>query len=152
MKYIEIEKLTPNKDNPRKISLKEIDKLAESLKNNPEYFEARPIICNSELVIYAGHSRYKASKRLGLEKVPVHIMNLPEAKMREIMIRDNVNNGDWDTNILADDWDIDDLTDFGLQFKGGFSSEEESDEQTTTETGGKKKENQGKENNHLSSL
>jgi len=128
MKYLELEKLKPHRDNPRKITFRQIEKLCESLKNNPEYFEARPIICNADYVIYAGHGRYKAAKKLGLEKVPVHVMDLPEEKMREIMIRDNVSNGEWDVNILANDWNLDLLTDFGIEFKNNFNKIDDDDE------------------------
>lgn len=112
--YIEISKLNPNEDNPRKISFKKLESLCESIKNNAEYFEARPIICDKNLTIWAGNSRFKAAQKLGLKKVPVHIIDLPEEKMREIMIRDNVNNGEWDTSLLAD-WDFGDLENFGLE-------------------------------------
>ena len=142
MIYLEIEKLSLHKDNPRKISFRQMEKLCESLKNNPEYFEARPIICNSEYIIYAGNSRYKAAKKLGLEKVPVHIMDFPEDKMREIMIRDNVNNGEWDINILADDWDVDLLSDFGIEFKeqkGDQNTDEESGDASSGQTKSGKK-------------
>ena len=135
MIYIELEKLQPHIDNPRKINFRQLEKLCDSIKNNPEYFEARPIICNTEYVIYAGNSRYKAAKKLGLEKVPVHVMDLPEDKMREIMIRDNVNNGEWDISILANDWNFDLLNDFGIEFKS--NSKEEQDEQQDTVSGGK---------------
>lgn len=124
MKYIETEKLKPHKDNPRKISMNQLDRLCESILSNPEYFEARPIICDAKMVIWAGNSRYKAAKKLGLAKVPVQIIDLPEEKMKEIMIRDNVNNGEWDTNILADEWDINALVDFGLEFKGAWGEEQ----------------------------
>jgi len=141
MKYVEINRLKPNKDNPRKISHKELEKLAKSITDNPEYFEARPIITDAQFLIYAGHSRYKAAKMLGMDKVPVHVMNLPPEKMREIMIRDNVNNGDWDTAILADDWEIDTLIDFGLAFKNGFGekSNDVDEEEVTTVKGKSKK-------------
>ena len=141
MIYLDINKLQPHKDNPRKISPVQIEKLCESIKNNPEYFEARPIICDSNYIIWAGNSRYKAAKKLGLKKVPVHVMDLPEDKMREIMIRDNVNNGTWNEAILADDWNIDSLVNFGLEFSS-FSNnknEETSDESEITES--KKKKN-----------
>jgi site-specific DNA-methyltransferase (adenine-specific) len=139
MTYLETDKLKPHKDNPRKISFRQVEKLCDSLKNNPEYFEARPIICNSEYVIYAGHGRYKAAKKLGLQKVPVHVMNLPEEKMREIMIRDNVSNGEWDTMILAEDWNMDLLIDYGIEFKSNFKSEDnENNEDNGNQIEGKK--------------
>ena len=136
MKYIEIGKLQLHKDNPRKISRKELDKLAKSISDNPEYFEARPIITDKNFVIFAGNSRYKAAKILGLDKVPVHIMDLPDEKMREIMIRDNVNNGEWDVNILTEDWDFELLQDFGIDFKN--SREEKSEEESKKQKKAKK--------------
>ncbi|MDR0573844.1 MAG: ParB N-terminal domain-containing protein [Tannerella sp.] len=130
MKYVNIDILKPNKLNPRKISIKQVEKLSVSLKENPEYFEARPIICDSQYTVWAGHSRLKAAKYLGLKEAPVHIIDLPEEKMKEIMIRDNVNNGEWDTNILSDLWDeeLDLLADFGLEFKSSGWGDDEADE------------------------
>ena len=113
--YLELSKLKPHPGNPRKISKKELDNLCNSIEKNPEYFEARPIICNKEFLIYAGNSRYKAAKKLELKKVPVFVMDLPKEKMEEIMFRDNVNNGEWDTSLLVD-WNIETLIDFGLDF------------------------------------
>ena len=140
MEYISIDAIKPHKDNPRKISLKNLDKLCESLKNNKEYFEARPIICDKNYIIFAGNSRYKAAKRIGLKEVPVHIIDLPEHKMREIMIRDNVSSGTWNEAILADDWDIGALVDFGIEIKGyTFAKEEENREGEINEQ--KKKKN-----------
>ena len=139
MTYIEIDKLKPHKGNPRRISSKELDKLGKSIKNNPDYFEARPIICDINYTIYAGNSRYKAAQKIGMQKVPVHVMNLPEAKMREIMIRDNVNNGEWDVNILADEFDFDILTDFGLELTGNWGTDEEENAEKTAEKTSSKK-------------
>jgi ParB-like chromosome segregation protein Spo0J len=127
MEYIEIKQLKPHPDNPRKISHKEMEKLCESLKNNKEYFEARPIICDKNYIVWAGNSRYKAALKLDFKKVPVHIIDLPEAKMREIVVRDNVNNGSWDTALLID-WDLDTLADFGLDFSKSFDENNLTDE------------------------
>jgi ParB-like chromosome segregation protein Spo0J len=135
MKYVDVNILKPNKLNPRKITIREIEKLSTSLEDNPEYFEARPIICDTKYTVWAGHSRLKAAKHLGLKEVPVHIIDLPEEKMKEIMIRDNINNGDWDTNIIADLWDnqLDLLADFGLKFKGfGYDDGNADDEGSVT--------------------
>jgi hypothetical protein len=144
MNYVKIEILKPNKINPRKITVSQVEKLARSISDNPEYFEARPIICDKKYTVWAGHSRLKAAKYLNLETVPVHIIDLPEDKMREIMIRDNVNNGEWDTNIIADMWDekIDLLKDFGLEFSEKNTWGD--DEDQTEETGKKSKKTKAK--------
>jgi ParB-like chromosome segregation protein Spo0J len=145
MKYVDINILKPNRLNPRKITIRQVEKLSESLKDNPEYFEARPVICDAYYTVWAGHSRLKAAKHLGLKEVPVHIIDLPEEKMKEIMIRDNVNNGDWDTNILSDLWDdeLDLLSDFGLEFKNACWGESIA-EGEQSETGKKSKKTKAK--------
>lgn len=103
--------------NPRKITKEQLDKLKESISDNPEYFEARPIILSDrtgEKVIIAGNQRFRACKELGIENVPTILLSgLTEEKEREIIIRDNVNNGEWDESLLAD-WDKDELKGWGV--------------------------------------
>lgn len=145
MKYVDVNILKPNKINPRKITIRQVEKLSASLKDNPEYFEARPVICDAQYTVWAGHSRLKAAKHLGLKEVPVHVIDLPEEKMKEIMIRDNVNNGEWDTNIIADLWDdeLNLLADFGLEFKC-FNWGDDNPEGEPSETGKKQKKTKAK--------
>lgn len=118
VEYIDIKKLTLLENNPRQISKDNFEKLKKSIKDNPDYFEARPIICSDrteKLVILAGNQRYKASKDLGLKQVPCIILhNLTEQKEKEIVIRDNVELGDWDYDLLANDWEIEDLKEWGV--------------------------------------
>jgi hypothetical protein len=139
MQYIDITKLQPHPKNPRKIAKRELKKLCESIQNNKEYFEARPVITNQKYIIYAGNSRYKAAIELGLKEIPVYVMNLPEKKMQEIMIRDNVNNGRWD-EVLLSDYDFSFLENCGLQINGL----EEHPEQTEQEKPKKNKPKQKK--------
>lgn len=135
MQYLDVDLLRPHKDNPRKIKAREVEKLCESIKSNPEYFEARPIICDANYIIWAGNSRYKAAKQLGLTQVPVHIIDLPEEKMREIMIRDNVNNGEWDVDVLANGWTFEELTDFGLNVDHGWGVADQGDDELPADIG-----------------
>lgn len=105
-------------DNPRSITPEQLSKLKESIQRNPDYFEARPLILSDrtgELVIIAGNQRYDACAALGMESAPtVLIPNLTEEREREIIIRDNVNNGQWDVNKLLD-WDCNELLDWGIE-------------------------------------
>lgn len=114
-KLTELKKL-PN--NPRTIKKDDMERLKKSIKDNPDYFEARPIILSNrtgELVILAGNQRYEAAKYLKMEEVPTFLLEgLTEAREREIIIRDNVSNGDWDMDTLANEWDTQELTDWGL--------------------------------------
>lgn len=114
-KLTELKKL-PN--NPRTIKKDDMERLKKSIKDNPDYFEARPIILSNrtgELVILAGNQRYEAAKALKMNEVPTFLLEgLTEAREREIIIRDNVSNGDWDMDALANEWDTQELTDWGL--------------------------------------
>ena len=114
-KLSELKKL-PN--NPRTIKKDDMERLKKSIKDNPDYFEARPIILSNrtgDLVILAGNQRYEAAKALGMDKVPTFLLEgLTEAREREIIIRDNVSNGDWDMDALANEWDTQELTDWGV--------------------------------------
>lgn len=104
--------------NPRTIKKDQFEKLKTSIKDNADYFEARPIILSDrtgELVILAGNQRYKAAKAIGLKEVPTILLpNLTEEREKEIIIRDNVENGDWDWDELANSWDASLLDDWGV--------------------------------------
>jgi len=118
MEYRKLSDLKKLDNNPRQIKEQDLAKLIQSIRDNPEYFEARPLILSNrtgELVILGGNQRYEASKFLKLEKVPTHLIEgLTEEKEREIIIRDNVNNGSWDFDLLANEWDAIDLDNWGL--------------------------------------
>lgn len=117
MIYRQTETLKKLENNPRSITEKQLQKLKESIQRNPDYFEARPIILSDrtgELVIIAGNQRYDACVQLGIKEVPtVLIPNLTEEREREIIIRDNVNNGEWDMACLFE-WDCKELMEWGL--------------------------------------
>ena len=98
--YRDVEKLVLLEDNPRKISDEQMERLKESIDKNPDYFECRAVILSDrtgELVVIAGNQRVKAAMAIGLEAVPTILLSgLTEEREKEIIIRDNVNNGEWD--------------------------------------------------------
>lgn len=116
--YRPLASLTLLDDNPRVIKDNQFAKLCKSIKDNPELFEAQPIILSDrtgELVIIAGNQRYKAAKEVGLAEAPTVLLSgLTEAKEREIIIRTNVLNGEWDWDLLRDEWNSDELEDWGV--------------------------------------
>lgn len=118
IKYRKLEDLHKLEGNPRTITGSDFDRLCTSLKDNPDYFEARPLILSDrtgELVILAGNQRYEAAKTIGLTEVPTFLIHgLTEEREREIIIRDNVNNGQWDMDALANEWDQEQLADWGV--------------------------------------
>lgn len=115
--YREVEKLVLLEANPRKISDEQMERLKESIDKNPDYFECRPVILSDrtgELVVIAGNQRVKAATAIGLKAVPTILLSgLTEEREKEIIIRDNVNNGEWDTELLAE-WDAALLDDWGV--------------------------------------
>lgn len=104
--------------NPRFIRDEDFKSLCKSLKDNPDYFEARPIILSDRtgiLVIIAGNMRVRAAIEIGMKKVPtVLLKGLTVEREQEIIIRDNVSNGSWDYDILANEWDKEQLIDWGV--------------------------------------
>jgi len=125
MEYKKISEIKLLENNPRTISDRQFKILCTSIKKNIDYFEARPLILSDrtgELVVIAGNQRYKAAESLGIKEVPTYLMkNLTEETEREIVIRDNISNGDWDFDLLANEWNVEELEDWGLD---GFPFEE----------------------------
>ena len=119
VKYYNLSDLSPLKRNPRIIFEDDLQRLMESIKNNPDYLEARPLILSNRTgkrVILAGNQRYKAAERLNLKEIPaVIIEGLTEEKEKELIIRDNVSNGRWDMDLLADTYELQTLEDLGLE-------------------------------------
>ena len=112
MKLSEI-KLNPN--NPRLIKDDKFKKLCQSLKDFPEMLELRPIVVNKDMIILGGNMRYKAAKEIGLKEIPVKIAdNLTPEQEREFLIKDNTSGGEWDWEILANEWNSEELEAWGL--------------------------------------
>jgi ParB-like chromosome segregation protein Spo0J len=111
--------------NPRVIKDKEFKTLCDSIRENREYFEARPLILSDrtgELVIIAGNQRYEAARVVGLADVPTFLIEgLSEAKEREIIIRDNISNGEFDFDALANSWSDLPLSEWGVKLPEGWT-------------------------------
>ena len=111
-----IAQIKPNPNNPRKISKLEFDKLVTSIEQDPALLKAKPIIVDENNVILGGHQRYRACIQLGIQDVPVIVMNdLTEKQKKKLLIIDNTHNGEWDMDILSNDnWDLEDLNDWSV--------------------------------------
>ena len=101
---IAIEKLKDSGKNPRKITKAGIERLKKSISENPDFFEARPILVNhvgDDYVIIGGHQRLEAAKQLGMKEVPIFAFeNLSDDQFDKYMLLDNVNEGKWDVDLL----------------------------------------------------
>jgi len=116
-------KVNPN--NPRLIKDDKFAKLVQSIKDFPEMLEIRPIVVNSDMVVLGGNMRLKACKEAGIKEVPIIVAdNLTEEQQREFLIKDNVSGGEWDWDMLANEWDSEELSEWGL---GVWEAPEESD-------------------------
>lgn len=105
--------------NPRQWTKKEIDKIAKSLQETPELFEARPIIVipwEGKYIILGGNLRYEGCKRNKDKDAPCFIIptGTPVDKMKEIIIKDNGSFGEWDYDALGNLWDDLPLLDWGV--------------------------------------
>ena len=106
-------KLNPN--NPRLIKDDKFIKLVQSIKDFPEMLDIRPIVVNADMVILGGNMRFKACKEAGLKEVPIIVAdNLSEEQQREFLIKDNTSGGEWDFEMLANEWDVEQLDAWGL--------------------------------------
>ena len=117
--------LKANPTNPRIIKDEKFQKLVKSIQGFPEMLEARPIVVNPEMVVIGGNMRYKACKAAGLKQAPVYMATWGETKDREFIIKDNVSSGENDFDILANEWDAEELNEWGLDVWTGEPEETE---------------------------
>ena len=125
---VSISKIKPNPNNPRLIKDDKFAKLVTSIQEFPEMLNIRPIVVNKDMVILGGNMRFKACKEAGLKEIPIIIADLTEEQEREFIIKDNVSGGEWDWNLLANEWDVDQLTGWGLDipnFENNLEAEED---------------------------
>ena len=119
-KKIKLSEIKLNPNNPRLIKDDKFEKLVKSIKDFPEMLDIRPIVVNTDMVILGGNMRFKACKEAGLKEVPIIVAdNLTEEQQMEFLIKDNTSGGEWDFEMLANEWDVEQLEDWGLDV-GGF--------------------------------
>ena len=120
---VSISSIKENAANPRTINKHKFKKLVNSVKEFPEMLSLRPIIVDKDNVILGGNMRYKACKELGIKEVYIiQAADLDDKQAQEFIVKDNVGFGEWDWDILANDWDVKELEEWGLD---GFPFEEE---------------------------
>lgn len=121
VKVMRLDELVHNEKNPRYIKSKKHRELMESLKEFPEMKLLREIVVDENKLILAGDKRCFALEELGYAEVTVkQVFNLSEAKKEEFIAKDNVHHGDWDTDVIANQWDAEKLKGWGVpDFKVG---------------------------------
>jgi len=110
-----ISQIKPNPENPRIIKDHKFKQLVESIKSFPQMLELRPIVIDENNIVLGGNMRLKACTEAGLTDVPViYAKDLTEKQKKEFIIKDNVGYGEWDWDDLANNWDEQLLTEWGL--------------------------------------
>lgn len=106
-------RLNPN--NPRVIKDDKFKKLVKSIQEFPQMLEIRPIVVNDQMIVLGGNMRLKACIEAGLTEVPViKASSLTPEQQNEFIIKDNVGFGEWEWDVLANEWDVDKLSEWGL--------------------------------------
>lgn len=104
-----------NPDNPRLIRDDKFKKLVQSLKDFPEMAEVREIVVNTGNVVLGGNMRLRAMKEAGWAEVPVRVVDWPEDKQKEFVIKDNASYGEWDWDIVANQYELEELESWSVE-------------------------------------
>jgi len=112
---LKINEIKANESNPRIIKEAKFKKLVQSIKDFPKMLELRPIVIDENNIILGGNMRYKACVEAGIKEVPVKIAKgLTEEQKQEFIVKDNVGFGEWDWDILGNEWDNQKLGEWGM--------------------------------------
>ena len=115
---IKLSTIKPNPSNPRVIKNDKFDKLVQSIQDFPKMLELRPMVVNEDNVLLGGNMRLKALQHLKYDEIPdtwvKQASELTEDEQRQFIIKDNVGFGEWDWEMLANEWNSDELTEWGL--------------------------------------
>ena len=125
MQKVKINVIKTNPKNPRLIKDDKFKKLVKSIQEFPQMLELRPIVVDENNIILGGNMRYKACIEAGLKEVFIlKAEDLTEQQKDEFIVKDNVGFGEWDWDILANEWDTDKLQDWGLDLPLDVSVQE----------------------------
>ena len=112
---VKISKVKGNPSNPRIIKNDKFKKLVKSIQEFPEMLKLRPIVVDEDFMVLGGNMRLKASKEAGLTEVWIDIAEgLSEEQKKEFIVKDNVGFGEWEWDMLANEWDSVELAEWGL--------------------------------------
>jgi ParB-like chromosome segregation protein Spo0J len=112
---VPINTVKANPNNPRIIKDDKFAKLVKSITDFPQMLNLRPIVVNDDMVVLGGNMRLKACKEAGLKEIPIiKASELTEQQQKEFIVKDNVGYGEWDWDDLANNWDAEELENWGL--------------------------------------
>lgn len=119
--------------NPRQIRDHRYDKLKKSIEDAPEMLNLRELLVyphGGKFVIIGGNMRYRACKELGYKELPCKVLDAetPVEKLRQYTIKDNENYGEYDWDVVANEWDTAELEDWGVELPTDWGAELEGEE------------------------
>jgi ParB-like nuclease domain len=136
IKKVKIAEVKPNPNNPRLIKDDKFRKLVKSIQEFPDMLNVRPIVVNKDMVVLGGNMRLKAIKEAGHTEVAIQIVDWTEDQQKQFIVKDNASFGEWDWSDLANNWDSEELTDWGVDIIG-FSNVEDLGEDFSLPNGDK---------------
>ena len=129
MKRVPISQVIPNPTNPRIIKDDKFKKLVKSIEEFPQMLELRPIVVDSNMVVLGGNMRLKACIASGLKEVPIIVADqLTDEQKGEFIIKDNVGFGEWDWDLLANEWEVKDLFNWGVDIPSAYFDDDKEPE------------------------
>jgi DNA modification methylase len=125
IRSVKLSEIKSNPNNPRIIKDDKFRKLVKSIQEFPKMLEIRPIVVNADMIVLGGNMRLKACKEAGLKEVPIIFADdLTEDEQKQFIIKDNVGFGEWDWDMIANEWDAEQVAEWGLDIPE-FSIKEE---------------------------
>jgi ParB-like chromosome segregation protein Spo0J len=123
---VKISEVKSNPKNPRLIKDDKFRKLVKSIQEFPQMLELRPIVVDENNIVLGGNMRLKACKEAGLKEVYiVKAEGLTELQKDEFIVKDNVGFGEWDWDMLANEWDTELLDEWGLDLPVMLDADED---------------------------
>jgi len=126
---VPIDSIKISTSNPRTIKKDKLKKLMKSIMEFPEMMELRPIIVDENNIVLGGNMRLQACLNLKHKEVPiVKVNDLTDEQKKEFVIKDNASFGEWDWDVLANNWEVTDLSDWGLDIPSVYFDDDEEPE------------------------
>lgn len=122
---VPISKIKPNPSNPRLIKNIKFKKLVASIEELPSMLHLRPIVVDEDYVILGGNMRYKACIEAGLKEIPIIVASeLSDEDKKAFIIKDNVSYGEWDWDILGNEYNFEQLDSWGMDLPSEMFAED----------------------------
>ena len=114
IKKVKVTEVISNPNNPRLIKDEKFRKLVKSIQEFPDMLNVRPLVVNKDMVVLGGNMRLKAIKEAGIKEISIEIVDWTEDQQKEFIVKDNASFGEWNWDDLANNWDEEQLVEWGV--------------------------------------